>query len=291
MRLWLSSACPLFSLENRHHFHAAFYSVAQGQNQIAIARSEGLVDSLMARGDGIYAEFVKKSVKRAIYGSSTGPDECGACSPTLLVEYLRSPLEIVVENATSDREFLLLQARVHRPDLHSVLQDRTRARFLNGGGLPVMRSQYADISNKAPYVRGLPRRVFTFFDSDAIEAGCPSREAKLTEAEAKKAGIQVRLLERRSIENYFPVEALEALAQTQPDLRERISRIISMPASQRHYFHFKKGSTGQGLAGIGDQVRALMVLCNRDSVLRDSIRRDDSRVELDILLDEIEELL
>jgi len=119
------------------------------------------------------------------------------------VNFLRMPFRILVEDNKSDRNFILSVATGgHR----KVLLEREQNHWISfehGGG-----SGLAERAEKYALQTLESLRTWVLFDSDALAPGFPSRQAKKI---ATVCGEKIRFhqLQRRTIENYLPLLALE----------------------------------------------------------------------------------
>jgi hypothetical protein len=155
--------------------------------------------------------------------------------------FLDASFSIVLEDATSDRDFLL---KMLTPEERAFIHKQLTQGFLrieHGGGLSNMRRQLAD-RGQAPSSR---YKTWVLFDSDSLRPEAPSKESELLRATC--GDIPHHQLQRRFVESYLPAHALHAWAATgnARNVRrarfELINAFLQMRAEQRHHFNMKNG--------------------------------------------------
>ena len=160
------------------------------------------------------------------------------------VVILRRPLRIMVEDQGNDGAFLRTVTPEHwRPALERAL-DEGRIEIVHGGGLDRMKPQ-VERASPAKTIR-----LWVLFDSDAVQS--PAREwaspdsTEICEVCRAKA-IACHQLQRRSAENYLPLEALAQWTQ-QGERKGRKGELLTGGARKQRekiYLAFKKMNRGQ----------------------------------------------
>ncbi len=161
-------------------------------------------------------------------------------------QILGLPFHVVLEDAVSDKSFLLKAASPEQRHLLEQKEARGEISFENGGGISSMpRRVHAAVAEGKAYHA---RRWF-MFDSDALLPGQPSAQSEILRAACQEAGIEHHQLRRRAIENYIPRPALESWTygngKASRQAREPVMRTFSKLAeAQRHHFNLKYGLAG-----------------------------------------------
>lgn len=176
--------------------------------------------------------------------------------PDTAVRFLMLPLSILVENKLNDGALLLAIAhREHRAALRKALDQRWVA-FQNGGGNTVLLALLKD----ARWCPDLPRRLFALTDCDGLAPGKRSGDCDMIVAECKalegkerhkspfayKDEIALKVLDRRAIENYLPLDALALWVEKQPSrdraaMRSALTAFRSLTPEQRSHYNLKEG--------------------------------------------------
>lgn len=152
---------------------------------------------------------------------------------------LRAPLRVLVENRQNDGAFLQTVApRPWREKLRQAIQRRW-IELEHGGGAD-MQARLATLTREEAL------RLWAMFDSDAREPGKPSELSERLCGTCHQQKVPYHRLQRRSIENYLPVKALESWAYTggrnRRSSRRRIVAAFShMQPEQRHHYNMKGG--------------------------------------------------
>jgi hypothetical protein len=157
------------------------------------------------------------------------------------VYYLTQPLQIIVENERNDGRFLLAHLNPVAGDLvNSFSSSNPPVTFYQGGGKDEIIGLLRHKLDQAR-VRNVPPRLFVVVDSDAEHPGhVAGRTRELLEL-GRKGGVPIKILEKRSIENYFDNDILEAYAAASPDVSADVKFILSMGSVFRDYYPMKKG--------------------------------------------------
>jgi hypothetical protein len=244
--LSLSDNCPIFKLGNERHLYHLLYSIVQGWHILANPDPARLQQLLSAEAWATYGIFITKSYKGATTSFRTlaHPGDCGSCNVESLSQFLNMPTVLLVENAQSDGEFIVAVASRLRPRLNrSLRSDRQSVEIFQGGGIGELPREISRISGHYLQRRpkGLPSRFLVVADSDAKRPGRPSRDAALVAEAARKSSVDCHILQKRSIENYIPNEALDGYAHKRPHLREAVNTIKNLSGAARDHYPLKGG--------------------------------------------------
>jgi hypothetical protein len=173
---------------------------------------------------------------------------------TTALRLLRTPLRLLVENRVNDGAFVRkIAPPTLRQDLDAAL-DRGWVEFEHGGGIDQMRGRVEE-AKRDPATSA---RMWVMFDSDGRFRGDRSSSAtkiaELCRNVAQPWPLPHHPLERRSIENYLPLEALAGgahkLEQRLNEDETRDYRALidvfkrELTEEQRHYFNMKAGLLG-----------------------------------------------
>jgi hypothetical protein len=152
---------------------------------------------------------------------------------------LRKPLRLLVENRQNDGAFLrrVIPEPWRRKLLRSM--DNGWVEIAHGGGSD-MRSQISASTQEEAL------RLWALFDSDAREPGRPSPASEELRGVCLEKQVPHHRLQRRAIENYLPVKALEAWVHIsrgsmRTSRRKAVAAFASMPAAHRHHYNMKGG--------------------------------------------------
>ncbi len=158
------------------------------------------------------------------------------------LELLQRPYKILVEDARSDRAFLLAMCT---PEQRQFFEDRERRgllEFVHGGGVSSMNTVVEALANDDR----AQLTTFVLFDSDALRPGVPSPQSEQLRA-ACTPHIAHHQLRRRFIESYLPLRALSDWAgsirnsKKRKKRRHRFAALARLTPAQRHFYNMKKG--------------------------------------------------
>jgi hypothetical protein len=162
-------------------------------------------------------------------------------TPEDAARVLALPLLLVLEDRQADKHFLrCVLPHPRREELRGAL-DRGWIRAEHGGGLGSMK-RYVESLRDEPAER---MRVWVLFDSDAQQPAQPSRDSQDLKRTCTGAALPHHQLQRRSIENYLPPEALYRWAgQRRGEPGTRLLRKVQAfealePATERHHVDMK----------------------------------------------------
>ncbi|ENK3112164.1 hypothetical protein AB3D24_002184 [Vibrio alginolyticus] len=161
------------------------------------------------------------------------------------------PFEIWVENGINDGEFIELVLSPICSALLKKLIEHSRVNFKTLGGIGEIKKNVL----KYTTTRGFRHKRFVFCDSDAPKKGAiqPDAQKIINTCELNKT--PYHCLERRSIENYFPIDYL--IDEIHPNVRGRSHSFIKYNAfkklteEQRHHYHMKVGVMNKPLCDSG----------------------------------------
>lgn len=258
-------------VNNRAHWPALdriLSLVADGQHLLDVTSAGNVVasDWLLSGGyvGNVNREIIEKQTV-ALFGYRA----FGAChtrvvtvdetsSPTTFTpqqafDILRRPVYVIVENSNADRAFIQRMAAIYGAnELSRAIVNEFIEFVHSGGGGEMVRLAREHLPTLGP------RRTFIFADSDSLFPGHVSRQVqRLTEC-CLSDEIPGFLLSKREIENYLPVEALQA-----SDSRQ-VAAFLELSADQQSHLDMKGGVVNQGVVHIhADQVALFAGVANR----------------------------
>ena len=211
------------------------------------------VKILMERLNLVSVNAVTRGTNRLLVSET--PKETPGCYLTL-AESIRAvalPLYIIVENVLSDAEFL---RRTMPPVWKKQLNAWERTGelvFENGGGNSVAKTivEYFTDDKFARNTTGLPAEVwrlthFVIYDHDGKSIDKPGDGAKTLTKTCRKAQMESRsyMLNRRTQENYLPVQVLKKIFKikydNQPDeyRQAELDKYLKFSADERYFSKF-----------------------------------------------------
>jgi hypothetical protein len=212
----------------------------------------------------------------------------------------------LVENATSDGEFLQLVMAKLRPTLvRKTTGAHPQVQLTQAGGISELPKETLRLGGRYASIRpaaNLPPRFIVIADSDGKTPGDQSADARKVIQTASSIGVSYHILRKRSIENYIPDPALQAYVSARKDRSAAVAVIASLEAPARDHYPMKIGlpecdarerpsiypSDLQASVGLGDFVVDLLTHF-KHAVYAEDLRARDGAQELDVLLDLIEE--
>ncbi len=310
MILAFDPSCPLFSSGREVQLNQVLLSVARQQHQIAYPAPDELARLIPGTLWLLYGEMVRQSYKNATKANRqwVRPTNCSTCDPQAIATYCGLQTMVLVENASTDGGFLRLVVDKLRPGLrrHFVgAQPNLDVRQAGGiGELPkeLMRLHGERASSRPS--GSAPARIVVLCDSDGTQPGEISHNARLVQDAGRAAGVPVHVLDKRSIENYIPVQALQVVSEVR---REKVAAVAALwklaPAAYDHY-PMKQGLTAAEKArtaslyasdipigaGLGDFMEDLLRNFYHTVTTKDLRQRDHAN-ELEALLTLLEENL
>jgi hypothetical protein len=170
--------------------------------------------------------------------------------PRAAVQLLARPLCLLVENKTNDGAFVTTVApKERRAQLTRALEEE-RVEFVHGGGSDI-KAQVRAVAERPDQIL----RYWVMFDSDALQPGTPSEDARELQEICDKAKIAHHMLQRRAAENYLPVKALEcwwnlSSGNTKNRRRRSVQAFAAMESPQRRHYNMRHGFNGDRERGI-----------------------------------------
>lgn len=178
--------------------------------------------------------------------------------PDALV-FLRSEFRVLVEDNSRDREFVLAIAKPEWRKRLLEMETKGWLRFEHGGGITRM-PETIGVAKQSPLARFC---LWVLFDSDSLAPDNPSDPVRSLMALCGE-NIAFHCLERRAVENYLPLLALEHWAahssagRERSDNRKRTFRAYgSMTPSCRSHYNMKHGFHGDADRDDRDNVGTL----------------------------------
>jgi hypothetical protein len=161
-------------------------------------------------------------------------------TPEDATRLLALPLLLVLEDRNADKHFLRCVLPSPRRDKLREALERGWVRAEHGGGLGNMKN-YVEGLRDEPAER---MRVWLLFDSDSQQPKLPSRDSEELRKVCAGDSLPHHQLQRRSIENYLPPEALWHWAgQRRGVPGTKLQRVVqafeAMPPGDRHHVAMK----------------------------------------------------
>ena len=196
--------------------------------------------------DGYLREAFEPA-RRSIYVTPEQHSEWDRAPPRLsvrdLVQFISLPFRILLEDNVSDRGFLLKMATSDQRNFFVSRETDGHIVFEHGGGITSMARRVATIRERDDHQSRLS--VWAMFDSDALQPMQPSSQSESLKDKCVQAQIPHHRLERRSIENYLPMNAISSWAYARRTEREaRFLALLELNDVQRNHYNFKHGFLG-----------------------------------------------
>lgn len=310
MLIALSDDCPIFSSPNQAELHK-FLSTIRSTRHILVQPTPSKLQKVLTRDVwDVYGEFITQSFKRAANRGQAlvYHDNCSNCNPANIAEFYTLPAVLVVENATTDGDWLKFLVEKLRTNLKWIFSGAAPVLDLRqAGGVGEIPKELTRIATPRLAIRPTgtaPLGVAAFCDSDARTPGVWSDAAKAVDRTARELGISARVLSKRTIENYIPVEALRAYSRTRAHTASAVSLLEELTATQHDHFPMKDGLSRGDLdvtdspftqdlplgVGFGDFISDFLLRFRHHAETQD-LRRRDTANELEDLLNLIEECI
>lgn len=205
------------------------------------------------------AHLPAANVLRVSAGSAATREGCGTvlCLKDA-VEFLQRPFRILVEDNVADRNFVLAVAMSESRKVLSEGETKNWITFEHGGGSGLVKraEQYC-----AKQLEAL--RTWVLTDSDALAPGLCSAQARSV-AKACGRNIVFHQLQRRAIENYLPLAALEYWAEHacmtashRMERKQSVRALKLLEPEQRQHYNMKEGFRGDANRSDKDDAKAL----------------------------------
>lgn len=248
------SAEPLEEESAWLHLDQIIYEVARGVHDWHVDDPERIERSAWLRGArGTIRTLLERAALSTRYrapdqlhrllllvGTDAPPQ---SLSPEKAVQFLRTPLKVLMENRLTDGVLLdAVFAVLASEEVRRLKEEAKAIAYDSPGGNGELKKLVRDLQVAAQRV-GMPLRVVVFTDSDGRRAGEVSSKAQEIERECKKWGIPCVVLQKRSIENYVPDEAISEWRDepAQTNSRPRIEALLRLTGEQRDHFPMKHG--------------------------------------------------
>ncbi|MEZ8651710.1 hypothetical protein AB6D92_22405 [Vibrio splendidus] len=169
---------------------------------------------------------------------------------------ISKPIEIWVENAINDGAFVKLILSRTLLNLFESWEAKSRVEFTTRGGIGDMKKTLLIRNNDM----GHRNKRFVLCDSDALQKGKPHREANVIINTCTDNKIPHHCLERRSIENYLPIDylinSINVNARPTNNKYKKYNAFKKLSEDLRHYYHMKEGINHTPLykSGLYDHV-------------------------------------
>lgn len=304
----MNENCSIFKNGNEIHLTRFLSTVASGRHILVAPSPRELASIVDSHIWKIYGEVLTQRYASSVNSpwSFSRHLDCASCRPEAVAEYYSLPLVIIVENVHTDGTFLEMVASKIRPrfrrHFHGV-DPLIRLDQAGGiGEIPKLLERTV-ARQKASQLRGARVRVLAISDSDARKPGAVSENAREVIKAAQSVAALAHILQKRSIENYFPDDALLAYSAQRADRAHIVKTIVSLQGSARDFYPIKKGLDPKDIDeldiyepgtpighGLGDFAGDLMSNFHHE-IRAEALKGRDGIGELEALLDTIEEHL
>ncbi|WP_330270423.1 hypothetical protein OG205_24515 [Lentzea sp. NBC_00516] len=304
MIIALSESCPLFAPANEVHLHRFLLTIAWRWHAIADPSPNDLKKLLPPHVWSLYGSLLAREYGNLVNSSQSWVrhSNCGNCDPEKLATFYSLPTLVVVENAQTDGGWLKAVADRLRPAV---------ARRFSGKNAMISVSQAGGIGEIPKEVRRLaeryiaarphesvPLRVVALADSDAQEPGKVSDSAKEVEKAADAIGATSHILQKRTIENYVPDDALLKYSDQRRERRGAVEQIVSLTGPARDHYPLKTGIDKAHMStiypsdlklelGVGDFIQDFLANFYH-TMSASELRGRDGIGELDDLMEKLE---
>ncbi|MCK1496083.1 hypothetical protein [Bradyrhizobium sp. 188] len=223
--------------------------------------------------------------------------------------FLSRPFWILLEDAVSDRNFLLKMATSEQREAILQREGAGALAFGHGGGISSMPRTIEAWTREG--LHGHLRR-WALFDSDALRPSEPSDQSETLRQHCIMADVPHHQLKRRNIENYLPKFALSGWAFGSGDRERRniFRAFTALSTAQRSHYNMKEGlrgdlarkgkTAGDLFDGLSESDRAALNngfgrgigdLFATDAVKEAHLRRDGSWDEMNGVVTELVAIL
>lgn len=213
-----------------------------------VENSEWLRSDINGRAGKRIRSTLVKSYTAAIYPNKSTRIEVTLNStsahqltPKEACQCLRLPSKVLVENVSSDGEFLHFIIAAFKRKL---LSDAYTAGWLEWDQMGGFGECEKLLNERLEQTFG-PPRLFLVADSDRLYTGHLTKTMEKVIESCTKLGIPYAILTKRKIENYLPLDVLQQLNQ------DRYNAYLHLSQEQKDYYEMKKGFN---LAPNGDAV-------------------------------------
>lgn len=311
MIIMLSENCPIFHQEAEVYLQSLLFTLTiKRRHVLAKPSPDKLRDLLPKYLWDRYGEYLSQSPKQAVNSAQmwVHSGDCGTCDAAKLAHFCDLPTALIVENTSTDGEWIKLVIRKLRPRLARHIAGRhigLEVRHAGGiGEIPKELERVVDRYRETLPAQTMPLRVIALADSDAIAPGNLSANARKVVRAADRLGAVAHVLTKRTIENYVPDSSLIAYGIRRPDYVIAIRFITSLTGPARDHYPMKEGLSEAEIDATGNMYPPgtperlkigdfiLDFINTMGPIVEDSeLRERDGVNELDALLDLLEKNL
>jgi hypothetical protein len=238
---WVHLDQIIYEIENgRHKWHIDDLETVEQSRWLKGGRPS--IRTLFEKAAMLPSPRVAKKVHRMLLtvGKDLPPSSLSASKA---VQFLRTPLTVLMENRFTDGSFLdAVLSVLADPEVMRLKEDLSALVYDGPGGNGELKKLVEDFHAKGQRSE-VPLRAVVFTDSDGRRAGAKSDQAKAVEEACNRLGIPCVVLRKRSIESYVPDEVIREWQDepAQTAARSRIAALLRLSGEQRDHFPIKKG--------------------------------------------------
>lgn len=305
----LAENCPIFESAGEAELHRFLYTIATRRHLLVSPDPVKLRKIIPSHVWRLYGDVITQSYKGAtnIRRRWTWHVDCASCVPHSIGDYYSLSTLLVVENNSSDGEWVRMVVNKIRPALRQCMSgSQPPLDIRQAGGIGEIPKELRKLAAQRAASRptaGLPLRIVAICDSDSDAPRQLSAQARDVQRVATELGASSFVLSKRSIENYIPDDALRAYGETRTDRRPAVEYIVSLTHVQRDHYPMKDGlrashtdagsvfATNSRLGiGLGDFIGDFLSTFSH-TVTSDGLSKRDGKAELNQFLDTLEENL
>lgn len=199
-----------------------------------------------------FEEAQKPNASRRIIRVHAGPSDWSNMPPVLsieeLVDYLMRPVALLVEDEPTERRFLECWVPTSRRADFTAALARGALEVTHGGGITSIMRRISSAATRSDL--SFLHRVVAVFDSDAPAPREPSDNARRCRKTCNKyLSLPVprfRMLERRAIENYLPLDVLDDYQKSHEGAHVHLGAVPALRGLGGlfeciHHYHMKDG--------------------------------------------------
>ena len=234
---------------------AILQKVEVGWHIWEVINPESLEDSMLVNSIRTLKELHEKATVCSIYPPpehlhtrrvlvTFNSSETDSLPPDAALNYLTTPLYLLMENRNTDGTFLDAVLDVlSPPDLKELLGHSPPPLHKDSPGgngeLPKLIDEYISEAEAS----GHPVRIVVFTDSDARFPGDVQTNPQLVKRRCEETGTPFCLLKKRNIENYIPDEVFDSWCAPPSRTAGRpfVAALKNLSTTQRDYFYLKDG--------------------------------------------------
>jgi hypothetical protein len=203
-------------------------------------------------------------VRESQIASDWTNDVCPIISLSDACNLISKNFELWLENERNDGSFIRCIISQETRDLFDSMTDCGQLRLNGLGGIGEMKV----VLRGNPQLFGFRNKIFLICDSDAASPNQRDDNAEEIVNICQQHKIHHHCLERRSIENYVPINYLAQMMSPQDLLNSNLGKMyqafIDLNTSQQNFFHMKTGFNNTSCSGssiydsLGPEVRSLL---------------------------------